>query len=121
MRVRTLTREKLEKRLEVAENALWDARALLAAWDKVYSQEEIDGDTQEAKIKREYFKERSVRTVAEWALENMPGFEASKAGAMARVKDIILEQTCGDADLDRAARAIFYENSAAAAKYGYGN
>jgi len=27
MRVRTLTREKLEKRLEVAENALEDARA----------------------------------------------------------------------------------------------
>ena len=113
-------RDKLEERIKRAEGALLDARALLAAYDIVYSGQDESADSTEMRVKKQYIRAQSIISTAEWARENIADFAPNKARSQNRVKDII-DGECGNADLDRAAQVIYWENGMAAAKYGYGH
>lgn len=108
----------LLKRAEKAEDEYKKTRALLAVYDAVIAQDDDPTESVVMRVKKQYIALRSVTAVGEWAFKNIPGFATAKSPAATRAREIIVNDSCGDENIDWAVMAIFDENGYYAAKYG---
>ena len=58
------------------------------------------GDDEITAVKKIYIQLHNIGKVAEWAMQNIPGFEENKTRAYNKVADLIDNRPCRDRDID---------------------